>query len=901
LFSPALTPREKLESRLLKLAALFLGLYAIAITLAPAARFRTWQVEYPWRHWIGYLVWLGLFALAHRRARRSLPEADPYLLPLAALLSGWGVLTISRLSPSLGLRQSAWLLVSLILLILGMRLPGDLNFLRRFKYLWLTGGLLLTALTLVFGTNPLGVGPRLWLGCCGIYLQPSEPLKLLLIVYLSAYLADRQLFLIVPTQAKQSSLKNRLAVLFPLLVPTLVMTGVAVLLLLVQRDLGTAFVFLFLYALIVYLASGLSPILVASAISMLLAGAAGYLLFDVVRLRVDAWLNPWIDPSGRSYQIVQSLLSAANGGLFGRGPGMGNPSLVPVAHSDFIFVAVMEETGLVGALAMIGMLALLVERGIRSAITASSTFHRLLAAGLTAYLTGQSILIMGGNLRLLPLTGVTLPFVSYGGSSLVTSFLSVLILILISSQRSGKPVSPYRTAPYLRLGFLLFSGLAAVALVAGWWGVYRGPDLLTRTDNARRSIADRYVRRGSLLDRSDKELAMTTGQPGDFTRQVLYPDLGPTIGYTHPVYGQSGLEASLDPYLRGTQGNPGLKIWWDHLLYGQPPPGLDVRLSLHLDLQQKADELLGSHAGGLVLLDAKSGEILAMASHPTFDPNMLEADWAELVADPQAPLFNRATQGLYPSGAALGPLLLARATEIGLTPDLPEQRGYPAGNPVWECSDLAVFTDPPADWNQAVVAGCPGASRRLGELLGIEDLAILYDTLGFFTAPQLNLATAAQNAPESFSVAGLSALGVLGNGLKSEPMLKVSPLQMALASAVLSNQGIRPAPRLVLSVNTPQAGWVILASQGIAEAVLSPGAANSVSSQLAAAELPLWFSIASTPRSSDPDSAVYTWFTGGTTNAWMGTPLTLAFLLEEDDAELAYQVGVRLLEEALTP
>ena len=292
MFSPALTPHDKLQSRLLKLAALFLCLYAIAITLAPAARFRTWQTEYPWKHWIGYLIWLGLFTLAHHRMRRSLPESDPYLLPLAGLLSGWGMLTISRLAPSLGLRQSAWLLVSVIVLLLGLRLPVDLNFLRRFKYLWLTGGLLLTALTLVFGTNPLGMGPRLWLGCCGVYFQPSEPLKLLLIIYLSAYLADRQLFLIAPTQPRRLSILDRLAVLVPLLVPTLVMTGLAVLLLLVQRDLGTAFVFLFLYALIVYLATGLSPILLASLVSMLLAGISGYFLYDVVRLRVDAWLIP---------------------------------------------------------------------------------------------------------------------------------------------------------------------------------------------------------------------------------------------------------------------------------------------------------------------------------------------------------------------------------------------------------------------------------------------------------------------------------------------------------------------------------------------------------------------------------------------------------------------------------
>jgi cell division protein FtsW (lipid II flippase) len=255
------SPIDKLQSQLLNLAAIFLGLYAVTLTLAPAARYRSWQVSYPWIHWIGYLIWLALFALIHHRSKQALPERDPYLLPVAGLLSGWGVLTISRLTGTFGLRQSAWLLVALIILLLGLRLPGDLRFLQRYKYLWLTGGLLLTALTLVFGTNPLGTGPRLWLGCCGIYLQPSEPLKLLLIIYLSAYLADRQLYLFALKNDRRSPMEKRRFVLFPLLVPSLIMTGLAILLLIVQRDLGTASVFIFLYATIVYLASGLRRIL----------------------------------------------------------------------------------------------------------------------------------------------------------------------------------------------------------------------------------------------------------------------------------------------------------------------------------------------------------------------------------------------------------------------------------------------------------------------------------------------------------------------------------------------------------------------------------------------------------------------------------------------------------------
>jgi cell division protein FtsW (lipid II flippase) len=669
---------DSLQSRLLLLAAVFLGLFALALSLSPAARARSWQVDYRISHWLAYAVWLIGFGVAHRQSRRCLPQRDPFLLPIVALIAGWGLLTVWRLTPTFGLRQTVWLAVGLLLFTLGLRLPSDLRFLRRYKYLWLTGGLLLTALTLLFGTNPLGEGPRLWLGCCGLYLQPSEPLKLLLVVYLAAYFADWQMVmferLALKTDRKTSPAAPRRS-FFPahflplpphlqILVPTGIMTGLALLLLLVQRDLGTASVFIFLYTVMVYLAAGWWAVPLAGAGILGAGGVLGYLLFDVVRLRIDAWLNPWLDPAGRSFQIVQSLLAVANGGLLGRGPGLGSPSLVPVAHSDFVFAAISEETGLVGALGLFFLLALLVHRGISAALRAADAFHRSLAAGLTAFLAAQSVLIIGGNLRLLPLTGVTLPFVSYGGSSLVVSFLVALLLLQISQQSDEPKPAPHSPAQMLRanasrasvlyLASFLLIALLAAALTTGWWAYWRGPALLARTDNPRRALADLSVRRGALLARTDEPLAESTGAPGEYRRTVYASALGSILGYTHPVYGQSGLEASLDPYLRGLQGNDPFTVWWHHLRYGTPPPGLDVRLTLDPALQQSADELLGQHSGALVLLNAKTGEVLVMASHPTFDPNQLDQEWEQLIQAPRSPLINRATQGSYPTGNLAG-------------------------------------------------------------------------------------------------------------------------------------------------------------------------------------------------------------------------------------------------------
>jgi cell division protein FtsW (lipid II flippase) len=804
---------QQIQARLLELAALFLFLYSLILSLSPAARARSWAVDYRWSHWLGFVLWASLTALTHYQLRRRLPDSDPYLLPLAALLSGWGMLTVWRLDASLGLRQALWLVVSSGVLILGLRLPADLRFLRRYKYLWLTGGLLLTALTLVFGTNPLGDGPRLWLGCCGFYFQPSEPLKLLLIVYLAAYLAGAMPINLRP---------------WPLLAPTLVVTGLALLLLLVQRDLGTASIFIVLYTIVLYIASGRKRVLLVSLAGLGLAGLAGYFLFDVVRLRVDAWLNPWLDPSGRSYQIVQSLMAVANGGIGGRGPGMGSPSLVPISVSDFIFSAISEESGLVGTIGLFTLLGLFLARGMSVALRASDSFRRLLAAGLTAYLVAQSLLIIGGNLRLLPLTGVTLPFVSYGGSSLLTSYLSLLLLLLISSQPEDEPAPLPRSQPYLIVTGMLGLGLIAASLANGWWAVWRGPDLLARTDNARRAISDRFVQRGSLLDRNSTPINLTQGESGSYTRIYSYPDLAPIAGYTNPIYGQAGLEASLDPYLRGLQGNPASLIWWDHLLYGQPPPGLDVRLTIDLDLQHKADALLGEHASALVLLNAQSGEILVMASHPTYDPNKLDEEGDSLVQDPRAPLLDRAAQGLYPVGTAPTPFLFA----AGLSENAPHN-----------------------------------------------DLIQLYDALGFYTTPELHLPVAAAST------------------VRGE--LRVSPLQMALAAATLSNQGILPAPRLAMAVNTPAQGWVILPTLGEPVQALSTQSASSTAESLMVSGQPFWQS--SGKGVEMQEHKTITWYLAGTLPNWQGTPLALVIATEEDNPSFTEYLGQTLMQEALQP
>jgi cell division protein FtsW (lipid II flippase) len=292
-------------------------------------------------------------------------------------------------------------------------------------------GLALLATTLVVGVNPSGFGARLWLGLGGIYFQPSELLKLLMLVFLASYLEGRrEVLLAVEARIGRWRLPHP-----AYLGPMLLMWGFSMVLLIWQRDLGAALLFFGVFLAMLYAATGQGRYVLTGLVLLSVATIVGYRLFDHVALRVDAWWNPWQEAAGRSFQIVQSLLAFASGGVLGQGLGQGLPTAIPVVHTDFVFAAVGEEYGLIGALAVVGCFALLVSRAFHIALEARRPFDQLLAAGIGALFGLQALVIMGGTLRLIPLTGVTLPFVSYGGSSLLTSMIMVGLLLHISSRR----------------------------------------------------------------------------------------------------------------------------------------------------------------------------------------------------------------------------------------------------------------------------------------------------------------------------------------------------------------------------------------------------------------------------------------------------------------------------------
>jgi cell division protein FtsW (lipid II flippase) len=325
-----------------------------------------------------------------------------------------------------------WLAISAAALVIIAALPDVLRLLRAYRYTLLVVGLALLVGTILLGTNPSGQAgaPELWLGIGTIFFQPSEPLKIILVAFLASYLSEQYPIL----RAEGFDFGGRLRLSPRIYGPILLMWGISVVILIWQRDLGTAILFFVVFLVLLYVASGNTRLLLAGALLVVLAGVAAYGLFSVVQLRVDIWINPWPEADNRAFQIVQSLMAFAAGGVFGQGVGQGAPGYIPVVHSDFVFAAIGEEWGLLGVIAVIVCFAALVMRGLRIAVLQGGRpFHTLLTVGLSAVVALQSLLIMGGVLKLIPLTGVTLPYFSYGGSSLLTNFVIVALMLRLSS------------------------------------------------------------------------------------------------------------------------------------------------------------------------------------------------------------------------------------------------------------------------------------------------------------------------------------------------------------------------------------------------------------------------------------------------------------------------------------
>jgi cell division protein FtsW (lipid II flippase) len=389
---------------------------------------------------------LAVCVATHIYLRIRLPDADPYLFPLVALLTAFGLVMIYRIDDALARDQANWFVLGLVLFALTIQFLRDYEVLERYRYTIAAVGLLLLLAPRIPGIGEQVNGAYLGIKIGPLAFQPAEFSKIAIVVFLASYLREHREVLIVGA-------RRVLGVTLPPLKhfgPMLVVWGASMFMLIFIRDLGSSLMFFAAFLALLYVATGRFSFVVIG-MAMFTVGA-WFITSTVphVHDRVEIWLDPYGDPTGSGYQILQSIFAQADGGLFGKGfgqslitiPGTGGDPLLPAAQTDTIYSLIVNEVGLFGACAVILIYLLIAARGFKIALLARDGFSKLLATGLTAVFSIQAFVIIGGVTRVIPLTGVTLPFISYGGSSIVANFVLLALLLLISDRARREAVEP---------------------------------------------------------------------------------------------------------------------------------------------------------------------------------------------------------------------------------------------------------------------------------------------------------------------------------------------------------------------------------------------------------------------------------------------------------------------------
>lgn len=381
---------------------------------------------------------LFLLIVAHVVIRKVAPAADGLLLPLAALLNGVGYVFIARLDDELAGLQATWTAVGIICFVATLVLVRDHRILKRYRYTFGLLGVALLVLPLVPGIGLSINGARIWVSIGPVSFQPGEFAKIALAIFFAGYLEERRELLGVATfRVGPLSMPDPRHFL-----PVVGAWGIALVVMIFQRDLGSALLFFVLFVVMLWVATGRISYLVAGVGLFAMGAWLSWSRFSHVQQRVQIWLDPWVDPSDSGFQIVQAAYALAWGGLTGTGPGLGIAGRIPYEETDFIFAMIAEELGLLGGTAVLCAFLLMVGSGLRIARRCSDSFGALLAVGLTTLIGIQAFIIVAGVIRLLPLTGITLPFVSYGGSSLVANYMLLALLLRISDQASRRVPEP---------------------------------------------------------------------------------------------------------------------------------------------------------------------------------------------------------------------------------------------------------------------------------------------------------------------------------------------------------------------------------------------------------------------------------------------------------------------------
>ncbi|MBR1861700.1 MAG: FtsW/RodA/SpoVE family cell cycle protein [Lachnospiraceae bacterium] len=758
------------------------------------------------------LILLGLTKLIYK-------EADRLLLNNMGLLFTAGMIMISRISLKKAARQ---MVIFLIILFVCMFVPlifSKIKFWKKITYVYAGVGIAAIGAVLVMGN--MIHGSMLTFTVFGLTFQPSEAVKILFIFFLAGMLWQ------------ELNLRK--------IIISGVISAVIVMILVASRDLGSALIFVSIYVFMLFMASGRYIYL---GIGLLAGGGASvlaYNLFSHVRVRVRIWLDPWSDIDNKGYQIAQSLFSISGGGLFGTGLFKGSPQTIPYSETDFIFSAITEELGILFSVCLLVVSFSSFVEILRISNKVRDMFYKLVLYGISVSLVFQAFLTVGGGTKLIPLTGVTLPLVSYGGSSLLVSglmyFLVQSIYIMLRRQEGEKlyifhkekgeknPVNtdnkintdnktdhkeksnniPGIFKPVLYTGrkkqivFTLVNFAVLFCLIAvyitGYYFINRGV-LINNSYNRQEANLMKQNLRGEILASGGEVLAYSE-QLEDGQQRRVYPY---GSAFCHAVgfssLGKSGIEAEENYYLLNSGENILEKAI--NRSRGELNSGYSVVSTLDAPLQQIADSTLGSRDGAVIVTEVKTGRILAMVSHPCFDPNSIDKIWDELVDDKNnSALVNRSLQGLYPPGSTFK---IFTSYEF-------ENEGFDTEGYSYDCEGYFVYdgvkitcyhggSHGTVDFKQSFAQSCNSSFANIGMQLDRDKFGSTLSKLLF----GINLPSVFDGQPPAVSSFDLSTDYKQMQASIGQGDTEISPYHLNLVTMGIANNGVVMTPYIIDSV-----------------------------------------------------------------------------------------------------
>lgn len=818
-------------------------LYAMyVVTTGAALSFQTLAVP---------LGLFAAFAAAHIGVRIFAPGADPAILPIVFTLSGIGITFVTRLQPDASLGQVIYLFLGVALMVGTLAVVKNLEVVKRYKYVLGIAGIILLVLPMFIGTEIYG--SKLWIKIGSFQFQPGEFAKVLIVLFLAGYLAENRELLSISNRTVLGIKFPRLRLLYPLFI----VWGVCLLVVAFERDLGSALLFYTIFLIMLYVATGrVSYVLIGLA--LLAVGAFGmYQIMSHVQVRVAIWLDPFSDAQNLGYQIVQSLFSLADGGLTGVGIGKGMADIIPVVASDMIFAAIGEEMGLLGGSAVLLLFMLFAVRGLTTAARAKSDLAAFSAAGLTAAISFQAFTIVGGVTKLIPLTGVTLPFMSQGGSSLLASFVIVGLLLRAGDEATGRSTeiantstglatAGYRTTvrgshmrrPALdtpesgllgrvalanRLTRTVFLFTALFAVLIGnitYIQVIKASEYQDMPSNNHTINKARYIKRGSIITSDGLTLAESI-QQADGTYARSYPNgnlAAHVVGYYSQQYGTMGIENTQNDTLTGSKD---YSSWQNALnsLAGISEPGNSVQLTIDSRIQRAAEQALSGRVGAIVALDPRTGAVLAWASAPTFDNTNIQAaiEAANASGGTDTSMYDRATLALYTPGSTFKVITLASALDNGMatldsTYDSPGRMEI-GGADVVSVNERGHGTISLA---RAFAVSSNTVFGQVATGLGADKLVSTARAFGYGQKLGLDFTSAASIMPDpaemtEWELAWAGAGQPVGQGHTPGPQTTV--MQNAVMAATIANGGVAMNPYVVSQVLAPD-GTVLKTTRG---------------------------------------------------------------------------------------